>query len=93
MDLDQALLKITELQAEIETEKQINLNLTNELNTTKQTVTDKDSEIARLQGINQQFFLKLTQQDNQITKPVDEKLKTSPDDTLSVDDLIKKIIK
>ena len=91
MNLDEALLKITEMQQQLETEQQIVTNLKNELNVSNETIKTKENEITRLQGINQQFFLKLTQQDNNI-KPLEQQ-KTQIDTGLSMSDLINKIIK
>ena len=64
-------------------------NLKNELKDSRETIQEKEQEITRLQGINQQFFLKLTQQDNEITKPTEPELNSSTD-TMSIDDLIYK---
>ena len=94
MNLDEALLKITEMQQQLETEQQISSNLKNELNVSRETLQAKEQEITRLQGINQQFFLKLTEQDTN-----SKNLNTSPtpkaqvDNVLSMSDLINKIIK
>lgn len=91
--LDEALLKITEMQQQLETEQQISTNLKNELNVSRETLQQKENEITRLQGINQQFFLKLTNQDNNSKTLQQEKPKPQVDNTLSMSDLIKRILK
>ena len=91
--LDDALLKITEMQQQLETEQQVSVNLQNELNSVKESLQNKEQEITRLQGINQQFFLKLTQQDNTVQPTREKENNHLTDNTLTLSELAKNIIK
>ena len=57
MTLDEALLKITEMQQQLETEQQISANLKNELNTTIMKYEENPIfKIIRLFNFNLWFF-------------------------------------
>ena len=80
---------------EVKINTQTNNETNSKLTTTKETVQTKEQEITRLQGINQQFFLKLTEQDNnsQTFKNNQQRQQSNIDNSLSINDLVNKIIK
>ena len=66
-------------------------NVQNQLNDRNEKITSLENEVVRLQGVNQQFYLQLSNQDKeQINVTINEKQQI--DNSMSFDDFINKLI-
>ena len=66
-------------------------NVQSQLNDRNEKITSLENEVTRLQGVNQQFYLQLSNQDKeQINATINEKQQI--DNSMSFDDFINKLI-